>query len=159
MSELKMLQVLYTFLWLSFMIIGILANFQSGRLKPGHFEYPKLNGWMFVNEAVERCEADLACGGFTFKGSYRTKNVPMDVYFFHIVKSNYKTALEQKGLKDLLFQCSYLKQKFPYLRRISEPVPKHEKYAYWSTYEVQRGYITVPNTTLKSIHSSQIING
>ena len=159
-SELKMLQVLYTLLFLSLMVSGILAKFQTGRLKPGQFEYPKLNGWMVVNEAVDRCEADLACGGFTFKGSYKTKNVKMDVYFFHIVKRNTKSPLEQRSLKELLFRCNYLKQKFPYLNRISEMVvTKREKYHYWSTYEVERGYVTVSNTKLKSIHSSQMING
>ena len=159
MSELKMLQVLYTLLLLSLMVSGILTKFQTGRLKPGQFEYPKLNGWMVVNEAVERCETDLACGGFTFKGSYKTNNVKMDVFFFHIVKSNSKSVQEQRSLKELLFRCNYLKQKFPYLNRISEMVTKLEKYPYWSTYEVERGYVTVPNTKLKSIHSSQMING
>ena len=53
--------------------------------KPGKFEYPKLNGWMLVKEAQQKCENDLACGGFTFKGSYKTLNRKMEMYFFHIV--------------------------------------------------------------------------
>ena len=52
---------------------------------PGKFEYPKLNGWMLVDEAKIKCDEDLACGGFTFKGSFKTKSQPMDIYFFHIV--------------------------------------------------------------------------
>ena len=44
------------------------ANFYAGRIKPGKFEYPLLNGWMLTEEAKSKCENDLACGGFTFKG-------------------------------------------------------------------------------------------
>ena len=44
------------------------ANFYAGRIKPGKFEYPLLNGWMLTEEAKLKCENDLACGGFTFKG-------------------------------------------------------------------------------------------
>ena len=56
--------------------------------KPGKFEYPALNGWMLVREAKEKCENDLACAGFTFKGSYKTSNRKMEMYFFHIVPYN-----------------------------------------------------------------------
>ena len=61
------------------------GGFYAGRVKPGKFEYPKLNGYMSVEEAKKRCESDTACGGFTFKGSYETKNESMDVYFFHLI--------------------------------------------------------------------------
>ena len=54
---------------LLFIRIGCLkALFYADRIKPGKFEYPALNGWMLVDEAVEKCETDFACGGFTFKG-------------------------------------------------------------------------------------------
>ena len=47
---------------------------------------------MLVKEAEEKCEHDFACAGFTFKGSYKTLNHKMEMYFFHIVpeENNYK---------------------------------------------------------------------
>ena len=71
-----------------FMVSEIFTDFYAGRIKPGKYEYPKLNGWMLVEEAKEKCEKDLACGGFTFKGSYKTLTRPMEMYFFHIVPQN-----------------------------------------------------------------------
>ncbi len=47
------------------------TGFYPGRVKPSRYEYPKHNGWMSPAEAVEICEKDLACGGFTFKGAFR----------------------------------------------------------------------------------------
>ena len=52
------------------------------------FEYHVLNGWMLVREAEQKCENDFACAGFTFKGSYKTLNRKMEIYFFHIVSHN-----------------------------------------------------------------------
>ena len=43
---------------------------------------------MLVKEAQQKCENDLACAGFTFKGSYKTLNRKMEIYFFHIVPDN-----------------------------------------------------------------------
>ena len=43
---------------------------------------------MLVKEAEEKCENDFACAGFTFKGSYKTLNHKMEMYFFHIVPNN-----------------------------------------------------------------------
>ena len=43
---------------------------------------------MLVKEAEEKCEHDFACAGFTFKGSYKTLNRKMEMYFFHIVPNN-----------------------------------------------------------------------
>ena len=43
---------------------------------------------MLVKEAEEKCENDFACAGFTFKGSYKTLNRKMEMYFFHIVPDN-----------------------------------------------------------------------
>ena len=65
-----------------FMVSEIFTDFYAGRIKPGKYEYPKLNGWMLVEEAKQLCEKDLACGGFTFKGSYKTLTRPMEMYFF-----------------------------------------------------------------------------
>ena len=47
------------------------TGFYAGRVKPGPYEYSKNNGWMTPQQAVEICEKDVACGGFTFKGAYR----------------------------------------------------------------------------------------
>ena len=68
-----------------FWISDVFTEFYAGRIKPGKFEYPELNGWMLVEEAKTKCENDLACGGFTFKGSYKTLNHLMEIYFFHII--------------------------------------------------------------------------
>ena len=68
-----------------FLVSDVFTEFYAGRIKPGKFEYPELNGWMLVEEAKTKCENDLACGGFTFKGSYKTLNRLMEIYFFHII--------------------------------------------------------------------------
>ena len=69
----------------SLMVSVVSTEFYAGRIKPGKFEYPELNGFMLVDEAVANCENDLACGGFTFKGSYRTRHDLKEIYFFHVV--------------------------------------------------------------------------
>ena len=71
-----------------FMVSEIFTDFYAGRIKPGKYEYPKLNGWMLVEEAKEKCENDLACAGFTFKGPYKTLNRIMQMYFFHFIPKN-----------------------------------------------------------------------
>ena len=43
---------------------------------------------MLVKVAEQKCENDFACAGFTFKGSYKTLNHKMEMYFFHIVPNN-----------------------------------------------------------------------
>ena len=43
-------------------------DFLFGRIPPGYFEYPALNGYYSPKEAAKVCESDTACGGFTFKG-------------------------------------------------------------------------------------------
>ena len=43
---------------------------------------------MLVKVAEQKCENDFACAGFTFKGSYKTLNRKMEIYFFHIVPEN-----------------------------------------------------------------------
>ena len=75
--------------WLLLMFFGqVFPEFYAGRIKPGKFEYPKLNGLMLVTDAQEKCENDLACAGFTFKGSYKTKKQAMQMYFFHFIPEN-----------------------------------------------------------------------
>ena len=38
-----------------------------GRIPEGQYEYPDLNGWMTTKEAIDLCENDAKCGGFTYK--------------------------------------------------------------------------------------------
>ena len=66
------------------------SEFYAGRTKPGKFEYSELNGRMLVEEAKTKCENDLACGGFTFKGAYKTANYVMEMYFFHVISDVHK---------------------------------------------------------------------
>jgi hypothetical protein len=44
-------------------------KFYIGRVPPGRFEYPKLNGLYKLKTAVKKCDQDLSCGGFTFRGT------------------------------------------------------------------------------------------
>ena len=44
-------------------------KFIAGRIPPGGFEYSELNGMYRPREAAKLCEKDLACAGFTFKGT------------------------------------------------------------------------------------------
>ena len=71
--------------WLLLMFSEVLTDFYAGRIRPGKFEYPTINGLMFVNDAKRKCDNDLACAGFTFKGSYKTLNRSMQIYFFHFI--------------------------------------------------------------------------
>ena len=75
----------YHFLLLLLVCQGSFSEFHAGRTKPGKFEYSELNGRMLVEDAKAKCENDLACGGFTFKGSYKTKDHAMEMYFFHVI--------------------------------------------------------------------------
>lgn len=59
------------------------SNFYRGRIPPGSFEYVKLNGFYKPKDAVKVCEQDLACAGFTFKGTPFLKKLEFEVYFFH----------------------------------------------------------------------------
>ena len=38
-----------------------------GRIPEGQYEYSDLNGWMTTGEAIDLCENDAKCGGFTYK--------------------------------------------------------------------------------------------
>ncbi len=44
-------------------------KFIAGRIPPGGFEHSDLNGMYRPREAAKLCEKDLACAGFTFKGT------------------------------------------------------------------------------------------
>lgn len=145
----KILVVTYI---LIFSIQSFKCVFYHGRVKPGLFEYPKLNGWMLVSEAVEKCNNDLACGGFTFKGSYQTRNDKMEVYFFHLANLD-KTSNQKKfiSLKYFLAKFYYLQQKFTYLNEILKIMLKRNvQYFYWSTYEVDRDFIKISHLKLKA---------
>ena len=142
---------------LLFIRIGCLkALFYADRIKPGKFEYPALNGWMLVDEAVEKCETDFACGGFTFKGSYTNRNMLIEVYFFHVVKKDVMWVEKLKSFKVFLSKFNFLLKKFSYLRKIMSVNASQRSYPYWSTYEVERDYITLQNMRIK--HSKRSIS-
>ena len=87
--------------------------------QPGKFEYPELNGWMLVKEAEEKCVNNFACAGFTFKGSYKTLNRKMEMYFFHIVpENNYK----------YLYWSTY-KVKRNYVKLVNVTLKREAKYS------------------------------
>jgi hypothetical protein len=52
---------------------------------PGRFEYPNLNGYYSPKQAVKLCEEDLSCGGFTYKGTPKSPQNSLEVFFFHYV--------------------------------------------------------------------------
>ena len=135
----------------SMIFTNVGTTFYYGRVKPGYFEYPKLNGWMLVEQAVDKCENDLACGGFTFKGSYESLHSPMEIYFFHVVKLPQELyPLKVISIESFLSKCDYLLEKFHYLRDVMEKV--HQKtiqYMYWSTYKVDRDYVHISNLKVK----------
>ena len=89
---------LFLLLWLS---EGGLGVFMPGRVQEGPFEYSDINGWMTPSQARARCEEDLQCGGFTFKGSL-TDLVTYEMYFFHYVE---KVTTVGMIIKSLL--CTY----------------------------------------------------
>ena len=61
-------------------------EFVVGRLSEGQYEYSKLNGWMTPQRAKKRCDRDVKCGGFTYKG-FITNDPTQEfrVFFFHLV--------------------------------------------------------------------------
>ena len=87
------------------------SEFYAGRTKPRKFEYPELNGRMLVGEARAKCEQDLACGGFTFKGSYKTVNYAMEMYFFHVIS-------DQNDFKHLYWSTYKVDRKFVRLSKV-----------------------------------------
>ena len=60
-------------------------KFLVGRIPPGRFEYPALNGYYSPKQAAKVCESDPACGGFTFKGTTKVPGLEFETYFFHFV--------------------------------------------------------------------------
>ena len=63
-------------------------KFIIGRIPPGSFEYNQLNGFYTPKKAVQVCESDPACGGFTYKGTPSLPKLKYEVYFFHFVPMN-----------------------------------------------------------------------
>ena len=53
--------------------------------------HPKLNGLMSINDGKRKCENDLACAGFTSKGSYKTLKHDMQMYIekTHIITHSF----------------------------------------------------------------------
>ena len=60
------------------------ASWIVGRIPPSKFEYEKLNGFYSEENAMVLCENDLQCGGFTFKGTRKNREM-REVYFFHFI--------------------------------------------------------------------------
>ena len=96
----------------TFIVSEVSTDFYAGRISPGKFEYPKYNGWMLVQEAKVKCQNDLACGGFTFKGSYKTLTLSMEMYFFHIVP-------EKTGTDYFYWSTYEVDRKFVKLSKVS----------------------------------------
>jgi hypothetical protein len=46
---------------------SVQSGFFVGRISEGQFEYTDLNGWMTPRKAIDLCENDEKCGGFTYK--------------------------------------------------------------------------------------------
>ena len=140
----------------SILFSNVRSTFHFGRVKPGKFEYPKLNGWMSVEQAVHKCENDFACGGFTFKGSYRTNHTPNEIYFFHVVmlpEESHQTFV--RSLVGFLSRFEYLSKQFQYLRDMKNALhQKTKRYLYWSTYKVDRCYVHISHLKVKEVLSS-----
>ncbi|CAB4067984.1 unnamed protein product [Lepeophtheirus salmonis] len=66
-------------------------GFQLGRIPEGLYEYNKLNGFMKADEAVDICNLDPECAGFTYRGLLPGNNHghPRDykMFFFRFVQS------------------------------------------------------------------------
>ena len=60
------------------------ASWIVGRIPPSKFEYEKLNGLYSEEKAIVLCENDVQCGGFTFKGTRKNREI-REVYFFHFI--------------------------------------------------------------------------
>ena len=134
-----------------------IGRFYAGRIKPNRFEYPKHNGWMLPREAKVKCEADISCGGFTFKGSYRTENLPVEVYFFHFVPP--EDAKQRQESAKLYFHpqdgfnIDLLQQE-----RNKRKKTNSNKYLYWSTYEVERDHVVLFNMKIENVVHSRVVN-
>jgi len=62
-----------------------LPGFHTGRIHSSAFEYKKKHGIMTSEKAVEICETDLACGGFTFYGSNENPDKKHYMFFVHYI--------------------------------------------------------------------------
>ena len=101
------------------------SKFLIGRIPPGSFEYPELNGYFSPKKSVRICESDPACGGFTFKGTPKISNQVFEVYFFHFVP------------KDLFEKSS-----------------KIDQFYHWTSYRVQsRKYSKLKNFKIKNLEN------
>jgi hypothetical protein len=81
------------------------TKFIFGRIPPGSFEYEELNGFFSPKKAVQICEGDPACGGFTFKGTPNLSKRKYDIFFFHFVPSD---VFEDKSKVQYYYWTSYL---------------------------------------------------
>ena len=99
---------------------------------------------MLVDAAKKKCEEDLACGGFTFKGSFYTTKYPMEMYFFHVVPLQHSERYEIT-LWNFLSRYKWLKLDLDNIA-FEKPV----RYYYWSTYVVDRDFIIIPDVIIKN---------
>lgn len=74
------------------------GGFYPGKVHFGQFEYAKLNGWMTPMKAIDICEANLACGGFTFRGP-NISNLLVYVHFVHFIYPDGIDIVNSEGLK------------------------------------------------------------
>ena len=66
---------------------GVQPGFNVGKTMALHLEYSVPNGWMSRDEAVQTCEDDLQCGGFTYQGAINATDPALLFYvsFFRSV--------------------------------------------------------------------------
>ena len=68
-----------------------------GRIPPGNFEYPQLNGFYSPKKAIQVCDSDPECAGFTYKGTRSLLKRKYEIYFFHFVVDNiFENSTEQQ---------------------------------------------------------------
>lgn len=76
------------------------SGFHTGsKIHPMNFEYKGQHGWMTSKEAADKCETDMACGGFAFYGV----DVPNRLHFIFFVH-----YIPFYGIKKPLFETDLL---------------------------------------------------
>ena len=70
-----------TKLWIFAFPVFCESAFYPGRIGYGIYEYPEMTSTSKVREAVQRCEVDLQCAGFTFMGALNLEIERKIAYF------------------------------------------------------------------------------
>ncbi len=91
-------------------------KFIAGRIPPGSFEYNQLNGFYTPKKAVQVCESDPACAGFTFKGTSNLPKLKYEVYFFHFVPFHIFEETSSSPVQQYYHWTSYVVQKRTFSR-------------------------------------------